>query len=288
MLHPDEPRFVGRARLVETLDPPGVDSGSRKATLAYLASSNTVIMRVVAAISDQGIATDPVRLLQSLKVEPAEGVDGIQIEFTSSDKQETLSAVKLFAAEFGRFYRELDKVDDKAAIQTVKPPSVRSAEKGKWTAETIVAEKPGLSRLASAPPSDNPAQRMDKLVKLAMSDEVLRRSAESIYELGLPTLDIAELRKGLRIKPVENTQILQIEFACMDAEAAKSTVDIVAAELQRSYRKTGMGSTKKLQTLDPAYCYPRERRIPQRSLLSAALMAAGLGLAVFAVSRQQR
>ena len=77
------------------------------ADLAHIATSNSVIIKAISSLGDLGIAMEPQKLIQTLRVEPVADTQILQIEVTSTDMLEAKSAADVIAAEFRRFYSDL-------------------------------------------------------------------------------------------------------------------------------------------------------------------------------------
>ncbi len=81
------------------------------------------------------------------------------------------------------------------------------------------------------------------LAHIATSNTVITRSVSSLEDLGI-TIDPVKLIRTLEVKPVEDTQIIQIEVTSPDSGEAKSAADVVAAEFQRFYRELVAGAAE--------------------------------------------
>lgn len=81
------------------------------------------------------------------------------------------------------------------------------------------------------------------LANIATSNSVISRSVETLGQLGI-ALDPLRLIRTLKVEPVTDTQILQVEITSEDPDEAKSAADVVAAEFQRFYRELVSGATE--------------------------------------------
>lgn len=81
------------------------------------------------------------------------------------------------------------------------------------------------------------------LANIAASDTVLKRSRDSLVQLGI-SMEPEEIFKNLKIEPVPDTQILSIKVTSEDPEEAKSAADVVSSEFQRFYRELVSGATE--------------------------------------------
>lgn len=81
------------------------------------------------------------------------------------------------------------------------------------------------------------------LAHIATSNSVINRSVDTLSQLGI-TVDPENLIRTLKVEPVADTQILQIEVTSEIAEEAKSAADVVGAEFQRFYRELVSGATE--------------------------------------------
>jgi polysaccharide biosynthesis transport protein len=91
-------------------------------------------------------------------------------------------------------------------------------------------------------PMTNLEVHLSNLGNIATSQEVMRRSAESLLTLGI-TVDPRSLLRTVSVRPVQNTQILAIEVTSPDVIEAKAAADVIAYEFKRFYTEVIHGAT---------------------------------------------
>lgn len=91
-------------------------------------------------------------------------------------------------------------------------------------------------------PMSNIEVNLSNLGNIATSQEVMRRSAESLLALGI-TVEPRLLLRNVSVRPVENTQILAIEVVSPEMEEAKAAADVIAYEFKRFYSEVIHGAT---------------------------------------------
>jgi hypothetical protein len=79
-------------------------------------------------------------------------------------------------------------------------------------------------------------RHMNDLVKLAESQTVMQRSAETLWNLRI-TKNPEVLLQDLQVRRVPNSNVLVIETTAEDKEKARVAVDIVASEFRRFYEE---------------------------------------------------
>lgn len=99
--------------------------------------------------------------------------------------------------------------------------------------------------------------RLGDLENLTTSQAVLSGAAQSLSDLGV---NPAQVLQGVKVEPINDTNILAIEVTSPDAKEAKVAADVIAAELKKAYaRFHSDDSARVLKTIDPAFVRPAAR-----------------------------
>lgn len=121
------------------------------------------------------------------------------------------------------------------------------------------------------------------LVNIATSNTVISRSVQSLGDLGI-TVDPAGLAKNLRVQPIADTEILQIEFTSSDRDESKAVADVVASQFQRHYKEINKGKNNpSIQVIDAAYSYPVDKGGAIKGLAALALLVPAIILLIIGI-----
>jgi len=82
---------------------------TRLANLAYLAGSQTVLERTAQTLYELGVSSDPAKILRTVSIEPVRDTEIILIKVYSESQEEARTTADTLAAEFRRFYDELQR-----------------------------------------------------------------------------------------------------------------------------------------------------------------------------------
>lgn len=82
---------------------------TRLANLAYLAGSQTVLERTAQTLYELGVSSDPAKILRTVSIEPIRDTEIILIKVYSESQEEARTTADTLAAEFRRFYDELQR-----------------------------------------------------------------------------------------------------------------------------------------------------------------------------------
>jgi len=130
--------------------------------------------------------------------------------------------------------------------------------KERWVASITLMElePPGASSRRTQPGDE---RRLNDLVRMASSDEVLGRSAETLWALNISEPE--SLLATLDVKPIPESNVLLIQITHEDKEVAKNAVSVVATSFAAYYKELaeeqwGAGLKPALVVINPVQVRP--------------------------------
>jgi hypothetical protein len=106
--------------------------------------------------------------------------------------------------------------------------------KKRWVASITLMElePPGASSRRTQPGDE---RRLNDLVRIALSSEVLGKSAETLWALNIPEPE--SLLATLDVKPIPESNVLLIQITDEDERMAKTAVGVVASSFAAYYKE---------------------------------------------------